>query len=559
MAFEIPINMNSVMMVRDELYKSLDNAVQYADAFLAETNETANLAKAIAEINQVNGILRVIEFSGATELSAALLRLGQHIADGKLAPTARCSEVLGRGLHGLTRYVQYCVKHRCALPLAVNPLVNELRALVRQPPLLEAEQAGFRLSRQPDLKVPEPRRLGEDELITTRRLLHMYQVGLLGVLSGQNAPQHFRLMERALERLRRDFSSMAGEEWWLLVLVTIRLFAAGELRLTPARKRQLALIDSSLRRRLRPDVGEAIELSEAQRCELVHLIQLANPSSRLVAALPAHYGVEASGGERRLRVIEDMLAGREGDLLSGNAQRIRDALYEVKETLEGSRQHMSAEQGARVGQRLQEVAGILGDAGFSRLKGVLTDHAQCLSRVAGSSDAVEAAMLEALAEALLLVESTLSDPERFAGLEWGGEGQGAAWLARSLLDEAIGVLLNESKAAIAIAKRGISAYIESGYDLNHVANVGTSLSLVRGALQILGHQRAACVLRCCMSYIEFCRSLAGGEQRRQSVETLADALISMEYYLDALTLSDEPNDSLLAIAEESVSELEAAA
>ena len=124
MAFEIPLNMNSVSLVRDELNKCLDQALQYADAFLAEPSETANLDRAIAEINQVHGIFRVVEFSGAIELSAALLRVSQGLADGKLALTARCSDALARGFRALGRYVEYCSKHRSACPLAVNSLVN---------------------------------------------------------------------------------------------------------------------------------------------------------------------------------------------------------------------------------------------------------------------------------------------------------------------------------------------------------------------------------------------------------------------------------------------------
>lgn len=559
MAFEIPLNMNSVSLVRDELNKCLDQALQYADAFLAEPSETANLDRAIAEINQVHGIFRVVEFSGAIELSAALLRVSQGLADGKLALTARCSDALARGFRALGRYVEYCSKHRSACPLAVNSLVNELRAFVRQPPLLEAEQMGFKPARQPDFPLAQPRELQDDALATARRLLHMYQVGLLGVLGDHREQQHLQLMERSLERLRRDFGEVAAEEWWLLVLVSIRLFRAGELRLTLCRKRVLAAIDGYLRRRLRGDVRQAIELSDVHRCELLHLIQLAEADSRLVGPLRAHYGLEAMGGDRRLGAIEDLLAGVEGDLLSGNAQQIRDALYEVKEAMEKQRQHMSVEIAGRVCQRLQEVAKILGDAGFNRLKGMLLDHVQSLTRAVAAPQALEPMTLQALAETLLLVEGTLSHPERFADHEWGVAEQGAAWLARALLDEATGVLLNESKSAIAIAKRGITAYIESGYDLNHVANVGTSLSLVKGALYVLGHPRAASVLQCCARYIEVCRSGTGDAGHRQSVETLADALISIECYLDALTLSDEPNDSLLAIAEESVSELEAAA
>lgn len=558
MAFEIPVNMNSVMVVRDELNKSLDNTIQYADAFLLEPADSGPLEKAIAELNQVNGILRVVEFSGAVELSGAVSRLAQSILEGKLPMTERYGRALGDGFHGLQRYVDYCIRQRRCFPLAVNTLVNELRRCVRQPLLMESEQVACRPLRQPTLSQPAPRELTPEELVTLRRLVHMYQAGLLAVLGDAAGPTNFHLMERALERLHRECSDLAAEEWWLLVRVVLRLFRVGELRATTSRKRMLAGIDAYLRHRVRPGVEAPIQVSEAHRCELLHLVLLAGPDSKVAGDLATHYGLEATADDRRLASIEAALAGRSADELSGKAQVVREALHQIKEILENHRFELTDDHAAAVDQRLQLVAGVLGDAGFSRLKGMLSDHASQLAD-AMAAGGVETASLEVLAETLLMVETTLANPEQFSDCVFTDEGQGAVQLARSMLDEATGVLLNESKSAIATAKRGITAYIESSYDVNHVANVGTSLSMARGALQILGHPRAAEVLARCSGYIDSCRGSVPGEQRRRSVETLADALISIEYYLDELSLSDRENDNLLSIAEESIAELDAAA
>jgi hypothetical protein len=116
-------------------------------------------------------------------------------------------------------------------------------------------------------------------------------------------------------------------------------------------------------------------------------------------------------------------------------------------------------------------------------------------------------------------------------------------------------VINESKSAISLAKRGITAYLDSGFDAVHIANVGASLSMVEGAFQILGHARAAAVLGQCIAHIDHCGVRGASDQSRRELETLADALISLEYYLNELSTSDRENVELLSLAEQSVLEL----
>lgn len=66
----------------------------------------------------------------------------------------------------------------------------------------------------------------------------------------------------------------------------------------------------------------------------------------------------------------------------------------------------------------------------------------------------------------------------------------------------------------------------------HLANVPTSLDAVRGGLWFLGLERAASLIGACAEYIQ--SQMLDSQQipAEPMLETLADALTSLEYYLE---------------------------
>src|SRR5690606_5785931 len=88
-------------------------------------------------------------------------------------------------------------------------------------------------------------------------------------------------------------------------------------------------------------------------------------------------------------------------------------------------------------------------------------------------------------------------------------------------------------------------------------SVPATLREIRGGLEIMPLPRPARILGACARYIE--EQLLENETRPQwaTLDTLADAITSVEYYLERLTGGGrkEENDLLLSVAEESVSSL----
>jgi hypothetical protein len=554
--------MQSAMLVREELQKSLATARQYVDAWMCDPSTAGLMDKAITELHQVRGILRVVEFRGAIELSTVLLQCCAALSAGCPQRGESNATVLLDSFASLERYVENCTRQQQLNPLLVVEPLNRLRARLRQPAMLEQELLGFKPGKIPELAAAEDYALAEEELARARRLLHMYQVGLLAVLRDKNVPSNLHLMERSINRLRHDFLDLANEEWWLLVSAVLQRLRSNALRLTSARKRMVALVDGYLRKRCKADTVEPTQLLPLHRDALLCLLLLAGDDTPLRNGICRQYGLPAPEfDDAALGAMEQALGESPAVALNAVSQDVSVQVEKLKALLESNRDNMSAEIVADAVGHLQSIGDALAGAGFIRLKGVLVDKAFTVNQSVAAGVTSEAAV-QSVAEALMLVENTLRNPDCFDDRAMAGEYEGAEGsqlLAREMLEEATGVVINESKSAISVAKRGITAYLDSGFDAVHIANVGASLRMVVGAFQILGHERAAAVLRQCIAHLDHCGVRGVSEQSRREIETLADALISLEYYLDELSTSDRENSDLLSLAEQSVLELSDAA
>ena len=124
------------------------------------------------------------------------------------------------------------------------------------------------------------------------------------------------------------------------------------------------------------------------------------------------------------------------------------------------------------------------------------------------------------------------------------------------LNEARIVVSDEAQSGLALSKRAIVAYLESGGEKLHLANVPHSLQAVRGGLWFLGYERAARLVGSCGDFIQWRMLESERMPAEPLLETLADALTSLEYFLeDGSRLHGEPRDDVLDLAERSVQAL----
>ena len=129
-------------------------------------------------------------------------------------------------------------------------------------------------------------------------------------------------------------------------------------------------------------------------------------------------------------------------------------------------------------------------------------------------------------------------------------------IINSQLAEAQLVVIDEAEAGLTMVKRALSAFAESNYDRAHIQNISKTLNSVRGGMVVLELPRAAEVVSSCIKFVE--GSLLSDIQPaalEHMLETFADALVCLEYYLDYMKVDKHVSSDTLIIAEESLAAL----
>jgi len=317
---------------------------------------------------------------------------------------------------------------------------------------------------------------------------------------------------------------------------------------------------SRLDRELRQLIGNpAYEPPRSLLKELLYLVALAESSGPLASQVRELFSLSPLPFTDHL--IEDesqRLAGPGQAVMRSLSSAIREELASCKDLLDLiERKTAPAESYATLHSQLGKLAKTLGMVGLSSAASTL--HAQ-LSVVSSWSNeqAPEPQALLRLADAVLYVESMVASLERGERREVRPQlaqpGQEAEAFASHQLTEACIVVLDEATAGLALAKRAITAYLESNGEKLHLANVPFSLMAVRGGLRFLEQERAAELIGACADFIQKQMLESVQMPPEQMLETLADALTSLEYYLEggALLRRDDSRASVLDLASESV-------
>ena len=172
--------------------------------------------------------------------------------------------------------------------------------------------------------------------------------------------------------------------------------------------------------------------------------------------------------------------------------------------------------------------------------------------VAGKAPAERESLMD-IAGALLYVEATLagiSGDRRSAS--YNGQGDDMP----SHVGQAMDAVLRECRAGLEEAKDGIVEFIASQWNTDPLQVVPERLNAVRGGLDVIQLGKPALILRQCVQFIE--EKLLQADQPKpdwRSMDTLADAITSVEYYLERLSDDPATTDDILQLARASVEAL----
>lgn len=544
----------------------LDEAISIAEAnlehYAEEPDNETRLKTSLDQINQIRGVLKLIGLGGAALLAEEMLGLGGQIMNDRVADKERALACMSSSIMMLSRYIEYVETQSNALPVLLIPAINDIRAHARKSLLQESHfnDTSFEPERpqRTQTEPADPQKL----MSNIRRLRQMYQVGMLSVFRDEPIDIGVKLMRRALDRI----DSLGGDVpmsklWWLSTGVMDAL-SARQLEPNNARKSFLGSVDRQIKSVI---AGGEQALQEEPKSsvvrEAIFLTSLVDPVTDTLKEIRETFGlVDESIRDGMLRQERENMRGPGGSVLRSVADALQEELTSIKDSLDlGARGAADDEESfKKISDSLIKVSNTLQVLGLKDASDLIESKAKNVSGWTSEDVDAESEEFNEVADALLFVENSIANLLPDAGpmpSEEDVAGARQAGMSITQISGARGVVVSEARSGLSLAKRAITSYIDSNWDVMHLANVPKTLSSVWGGLVFLKLPRAAAVLRSCEHFIDKKLLEENIQPDQSTLETLADALTSVDYFLESMETSKPLGDSILDVAQASVKEL----
>ena len=542
--------------VKGEIAHTLKQARVALDTYAQQPAVDA-LEQCLACIHEVHGSLLMVEFYGAALLAEEMEQLVIALQEGRVSQLDEALRMLQQAFSQLPLYLDRVHSARRDWPLVVLPLLNDLRSARGEALLSETSLFSPPLQVLPALDADALARLQPSDLPRELRALrHSLQAAFLGLRRGEAVQANLEIMAGVFANLQSLCLGSPLNALWKIAAALVDGMLKGRVPNSPALRSLLKKSDKELKRLLEQGI-EAINQpapEELLTSLLFYIAKAEHPTTKMLA-LKNHYELDqampdaAMVDEERAR-----LAGPDRDAMRSVVAALCEELVRVKERLDlfvrSDRLHVS--ELSSLMAPLRQIADTLAVLGFGQPRKVIIDQLAVVQSLAqGQREPTDAVLMD-VASALLYVEATL------AGMVGSVEPsqREESRLPTTDLMQIHQLVIKEARIGLEETKDLIGDYLAADHDRQHLQPVPALLTQIRGALAMIPLNRAASLLQACNEYVHE-RLLQGPDQPTgEQLDHLADALISIEYYLERL--AQDPGASserVLDRAEGSLAEL----
>jgi hypothetical protein len=379
----------------------------------------------------------------------------------------------------------------------------------------------------------------------------MYQIGTIGLLRDQAQPVHFRLMRRALERATQLCTGKPLALLWWVGEAALEAFSQG-VSLNPARKMLLAQLEQQLKLLVLPQgVNQPIEMTVLANCLAV--VGLGETGAKVQEVQRAFDLASSCISQTQLQIQHDSMFGPGGSVIKTVAAVLKDEIAHIKDVLDvvarGSQQEEESYQ--TVAEDIKKSSQTLTMLGLNDVSQAMRRQADIVAKWV---DLPSEQALNVLVDILLQADNAVAtlDKEMTPGAQTVINNNR---ISLHQLDEARAMLVAESRAGLSLVKRAVLSYLDTkGEDPMHLTNIPATLQSTSGGLEFLLIPRGAQILRSAATFMD-AWSTSKKMPAMNVVETFADAIACVDYYLESLEINKPVSENVFDIGEDSVAEL----
>ncbi|GAA6166931.1 hybrid sensor histidine kinase/response regulator [Sessilibacter corallicola] len=547
-------NFAALDWVTQEIDETLSHARDALEGWANDPNDKSKIRFCLGHIHQVHGSLQMVEFYGAALLAEELEHLAQALCDEKLQFVVEAQESLMRGILQLPLYLDFIKTHRQDQPAMILPLLNDLRAVRGENLLSESRLFNPDLRPATQLSAKRlPASIDASQFLSVlKKLQQMYQIAAASIIRGIKVKENIEYLNKVLARQYKLTSGTLNQPLWEISLALVEALSLDGVELTASVKLLLRQLNRELKLLLRSGVqGLDKKVDEELLKNLLFYVGTSKKSGRFTDRIREKYSLtselQTSTGGGQISAAPDPAAIR--SVVVALKEELRTIKINLDDCLASDSVIEVLKESYPVAQRVADTLAILG---VGDIRKQMLAQVTAIDNIIQSENYHEQQLYDLAAE-MIDIEGRLDALTRGVSLARNDIEQQKA----QHLNMAQEVVLSESRNGLEQTKDCIIEYIASQWDKKHLDNVPKLLREIRGGLDMVPIPRAASVLGACAEYIETKLLTENHVPEWRSLDTLADAIASIEYYLEHLGSNEGQDDDemLLAVAEDSVRNL----
>jgi chemosensory pili system protein ChpA (sensor histidine kinase/response regulator) len=562
MKLQDDIDFTTLNWVKQELDETLRKSHQALEAYVEDPSDASQMRFCANYLHQVQGTLRMVELYGAAMVVDEMEHVAQGLLDGSVKAQDDTYSVLMRGIVQLPDYLERLQSGHKDIPIVLLPLLNDLRA-TRGEKLL-TESALF----SPDLSAALPAAAAGapyslpalDLRAQGARLRTAFQLSLLRWIRDDSAGDQLDRLIDVLDRVRRLCSNEDARRLWWIASGLLESVRSGSVQANAAVKLLFGKIDRQIKRLVDNGEGDFSHEppNELTKNLLYYVAHSAATGPRAVEISRTYRLDTLLPSDREVEHAKGSISGHNRALLDTVSIAIKDDLMRVKEALDiflRSSSNDVTDLAAQV-EVLDRVGDTLGMLGLGVPRRVVTEQREIVDQIANKSRIADEATLLDVAGALLYVEASLDDHiDRLGAQEPQSDGTSEAELPKAEVRKILDALMKEASVNIVQAKQDIVAFVESPWDHAKVEPIPRLLEEISGALRMLGLVEPATLMSGIVRFVEVELLRHRRVPTVEQMDKLADALASIEYYMEATREQRAGRDQILQVTRSSLESL----
>ena len=540
----------SLDWIKAELFQTFEQAQNALQSVAVSLDDDSSMRACLTAIHQVHGTLKMVQLDGPTQIAAEMEALAQSLMAESIEDVGLAQETLMQALLQMPSYLDRIHREQQDSPDVVVSLVNALRDAREAEPLPNAKaldplstSAWFALeSNVDDLKAFEASQ--GTHLVKQWRI--QYQQALTALVRKQKPRESLNVIAKLFTRLNELAGQSAMANLFELALAVIEGVSVGAIKLDAALVYDLKMIDSEIKTLSNDGAAALRKVSEELGNSLLSRVR----NSTKVTPKITVARVRFSPAETLTPPVSNTQFGPDDETLATVAQILIEELSGITDKLDLYVRSDSKHKQLIVdlASSLQQIASTLSVVGLEETKQTVLQQVNIIEQVGAQAEDASEDQLFELAQAFLQIEASLrgirgvvSDDasNRFSGL---GEAQAS--------------VVRETRNGLALAIDAVTNFVIAEFDTRKLEGLADNLRNLRGSLIMVGEDRPAEVLSACAKFVDSALTVSMTPPEQSIMEYLADAITSIDYYLERMLESaTDPYMQMLEVAEEAVEKL----